>query len=36
LLTTVELVQRRGAVQHRYAPSARARELVALLGQLER
>ena|ERR1700722_16501113 len=36
LLATVELVQRRGAVQRRYAPSARARELIALIGQLER
>jgi DNA-binding transcriptional ArsR family regulator len=36
LLTTVELVHRRGAVQHRYAPSARARELISLLERLER
>jgi DNA-binding transcriptional ArsR family regulator len=36
LLATVELVHRRGAVQHRYAPSPRAHELFGLLGQLER
>jgi DNA-binding transcriptional ArsR family regulator len=36
LLVTVELVHRRGAVQRRYAPSVRARELIALLGRLER
>lgn len=35
LLATVELVHRRGAVQHRYSPSARARELIALLERLD-
>jgi DNA-binding transcriptional ArsR family regulator len=35
MLTTVELVQRRGAVQHRYEATERARRLLSVLASLD-
>ena len=35
MLTTVELVQRRGAVQHRYEPTKRGKRLMLMLASLD-